>query len=99
MLSLYFLIAEQLVSQSVSVHRCAAANVLEQDAATRNSLTNRTQLHSVKSTAKATQEFLKAKKRVQSPDHNLTEHFTLKSNLKAERPTEKYQLKAAGVKA
>ncbi len=60
-----------------------------------------------KHTAKATQEFLKVKKwnilqwPSQSPDLNPTEHafYLLKPKLKAERPTNKQQLKSAAVKA
>ncbi len=60
-----------------------------------------------KHTAKATQEFLKVKKWIirqwpsQSPDLNLIEHafHVLKTKLKAERPTNKQQLKSAAVKA
>ena len=60
-----------------------------------------------KHTAKATQDFLKAKKwnilqwPSQSPDLNPIEHafHLLKTRLKAERPTNKQQLKVAAVKA
>ncbi len=60
-----------------------------------------------KHTAKATQKFLKVKKwnilqwPSQSPDFNPIEHafHLLKTNLKAERPTNKQQLKSAAVKA
>ncbi|KAG2463243.1 TCB1 transposase, partial [Polypterus senegalus] len=60
-----------------------------------------------KHTAKATQEFIKAKKwkilewPSQSPDPNPTEHafHLLKTKLRTERPTNKQQLKAAAVKA
>ncbi len=60
-----------------------------------------------KHTAKATQEFLKVKKWIilqwpsQSPDFNPIEHafHFLKTKLKAERPTNKQQLKSAAVKA
>ena len=60
-----------------------------------------------KHTAKATQEFFKAKKwnillwPSQSPDLNPIEHafHLLKTKLKAERPTNKQQLKTAAVKA
>lgn len=60
-----------------------------------------------KHTAKATQEFIRAKKwnimqwPSQSPDLNPIEHafHLLKTRLKAERPTNKQQLKAAAVKA
>ena len=60
-----------------------------------------------KHTAKATQEFIRAKKwnilqwPSQSPDLNQIEHafHLLRMRLKAERPTNKQQLKAAAVKA
>ncbi|KAG2462898.1 TCB1 transposase, partial [Polypterus senegalus] len=60
-----------------------------------------------KHTAKATQEFIKAKKwkilewPSQSPDLNPIEHafHLLKTKLRTERPTNKQQLKAAAVKA
>ncbi|KAG2464610.1 TCB1 transposase, partial [Polypterus senegalus] len=60
-----------------------------------------------KHTAKATQEFIKAKKckilewPSQSPDLNPIEHafHLLKTKLQTERPTNKQQLKAAAVKA
>ncbi|KAG2464485.1 TCB1 transposase, partial [Polypterus senegalus] len=60
-----------------------------------------------KNTAKATQEFIKAKKWKilewprQSPDLNLFEHafYFLKTKLRTERPTNKQQLKAPAVKA
>ncbi len=61
-----------------------------------------------KHTAKATQEFLKVKKKCiilqwpsQPLDLNLIEHpfHLLKTKLKAERPTNKQQLKSAAVKA
>ncbi len=60
-----------------------------------------------KHTAKATQEILKVKKWIilqwqsQLPDLNLIEHVfhLLKTKLKAERPTNKQQLKSAVVKA
>ncbi len=60
-----------------------------------------------KHTAKVTQEFLKVKKwnilkwPSQSPDLNPTEHafHLLKTKLKAERPTNKQQLKSDAVKA
>jgi len=61
-----------------------------------------------KHTAKETQEFLKVKKwnilqwsASQSPDFNPIEHafHLLKTKLKAERPTNKQQLKSAAVKA
>ncbi len=56
-----------------------------------------------KHTEKATEEFLKVKKWIilqwasQSPDLNLIEHafHLLKTKLKAERPTNKQQLKSA----
>ncbi len=60
-----------------------------------------------KHTAKATQEFLKVKRWIflqwssQSPDLNMIKHafHLLKTQLNAERPTNKQQLKSAAVKA
>ena len=61
----------------------------------------------IQNTAKATQAFIKAKKwnvlqwPSQSPDLNPIEHAfnLLKTRLKAERPTNKQELKTAAVKA